>query len=225
MASLVFLGIGTRFWKLAIPLGLLQPRITRIRRPRASGSQRPNSMVIPSEKRLFIQLDIPNSPLLLTLLSDADSLLSARAQPAMPCTALSHEMTTFSKMTPSISTSSGSSLIHHHHLSHSVPEITITYALSQNSLDGPLTSPPPYTSPPPKPRLSAPASKKLNEFVDFLEKVDRDMASEVEHVKQSINEARGYVREWREERSARCAELLKRRQREGREGNEPESDI
>jgi hypothetical protein len=51
------------------------------------------------------------------------------------------------------------------------------------------------------------------------------MASEVEHVKQNIKEAREYVREWREERSARCAELLKRREREGRWSKEPESDI
>jgi hypothetical protein len=109
----------------------------------------------------------------------------------------------------------------HRHSSHSVPEITITYALSQSSLNEPPTSP--YIPPPPKPRLSAPASKKLNEFVDFLEKVDRDMASEVEHVKQNIKEAREYVREWREERSARCAELLKSRGREGRGSEEPES--
>jgi hypothetical protein len=182
-------------------------------------------MVIASEKRLFIQLDIPNSPFLLSLPSDADSLLSASAQPATPCSNLSHDMTLFSKMTPSISTSSSTSLMHHHRSPHSVPEITITYARSQSSsLNGPPTSPPPYTSPPPKPRLSASASKKLNEFVDFLEKVDRDMASEVEHVKQSINEAREYAREWREERSARCAELLKRKGREGRWCKEPESD-
>jgi hypothetical protein len=113
----------------------------------------------------------------------------------------------------------------HHRSSDSVPEITITYALSQSSsLGGPPTSPPPYTSPPPKPRLSASASKKLDEFVDFLEKVDRDMASEVEHVKQSIKEARDYFREWREERSAHCAELLKRKEREGRWSMETESD-
>jgi hypothetical protein len=49
------------------------------------------------------------------------------------------------------------------------------------------------------------------------------MASEVEHVKQNIKEAREYVREWREERSARCAELLKSRGREGRGSEEPES--
>jgi hypothetical protein len=181
-------------------------------------------MVMASEKQLFIQLDIPNSPFLLSLPSDADSLLSASAQPATPCSTLSHEMTLFSKMTPSISTSSSSSLMPHS--SHSVPEITITYALSQSSLNRPPTSPPAYTSPPPpKPRLSASASKKLNEFVDFLEMVDRDMASEVEHVKQSIKEAREYAREWREERSARCAELLNRRERQGRGSKEPESDI
>ena len=178
-------------------------------------------MVIPSEKPLFIQLDIPNSPLLLSLPSDVDSLLSASAQPVIPCSSLSHEMTLFSKITPS--TSSSSSLMRHHHSLHSVPEITITCALSQSSLNGPATSPPPYTCPPPKPRLSASASKKLNEFVDLLEKVDRDMASEVEHVKQSIKEAREYVREWREERSARCAELLRRREREG--SGSQESDI
>jgi hypothetical protein len=132
-------------------------------------------------------------------------------------------MSPFSKITSSISTSSSSSLMHHHRSLHSVPEITITYTLSQSSLDGPQTSPPPYTPPPPKPRLSASASKKLDEFVDFLEKVDCDMATEVEHVKQSIKEAREYLREWREERDARCAELLKRRVRKGRGGDEPES--
>ncbi len=47
------------------------------------------------------------------------------------------------------------------------------------------------------------------------------MASEIEHVKQSIKEAREHIIEWREERSARCAELLKRREREGRENKEP----
>jgi len=174
-------------------------------------------MVVASEKQLFIRLDIPNSPLLISLPSDGDTLLSASAQPVTPCSTVSHEMTPFSKMTPSISTSSSTSLTHP---SNSVPEITITYALSQASLDGPLTSPP-YTSPPPKPRLSAAASKKLDEFVDFLEKVDRDMGSEIEHVKQSIKEAREHIIEWREERSARCAELLKRREREGRENKKP----
>lgn len=182
-------------------------------------------MVIASEKQLFIQLDIPNSPLLLSLPSDADSLLCAGAQPVTPCSTLSHKMTPFSKITSSISTSSSSSLMHHHRLLHSIPEITITYALSQSALDGPPTSPPPYTSPRPNPRLSASASKKLGEFVDLLEKVDCDMASEVEHVKQSIKEAREHVREWREERSARCAELLKRREREGRGCMVPENDI
>jgi hypothetical protein len=184
-------------------------------------------MVIASEKQLFIQLDIPNSPLLLSLPSDADSLLCASAQPVTPCSTLAHEITPFSKITSSISTSSSSSLMHRYrHPLHSVPEITITGALSQSSLDGPPpTSPPRYTSPPPKPRLSASASKKLDEFVDFLEKVDRDMTSEVEHVKQSIKDAREYVREWRQERSARCAELLKRREREGRGSMELESDI
>ena len=185
-----------------------------------------------SGKQLFIQLDIPNSPFLLSLPSDANSdtlLLSATAsaQPVTPCSTLSHKMTLFSKMIPSISTSSSSSLIHHHDSSHSVPEITITYAHSQPSLNGSPTSPPSYSYSPPrlKPRLSASASKKLNEYVSFLEMVDRDMASEVEHVKQSIKEAREYASEWREERSARCAELLKRRERQGRGSKEPENDI
>lgn len=188
-------------------------------------------MVMASGKQLFIQLDIPNSPFLLSLPSDANSdtlLLSATAsaQPVTPCSILSHKMTLFSKMIPSISTSSSSSLIHHHDSLHSVPEITITYAHSQPSLNGSSTSSPPYTSPPRlKPRLSASASKKLNEYVSFLEMVDRDMASEVEHVKQSIKEAREYASEWREERSARCAELLKRRERQGRGSKEPENDI
>ena len=183
-------------------------------------------MVITSEKQLYIQLDIPNSPFLLSLPPDADSILSASAQPVTPSSTLPHEKTPLSKMAPSISTSSSLSLMHHHyHSSRSVPEISVTYALSQSSLNGPPASPPPYTLQPPKPRLSTSASKKLNEFVDLLDKVDRDMASEVEHVKQSIKEAREYVREWREERSARCAELLRMRGREGRGSKELESDI
>jgi hypothetical protein len=51
------------------------------------------------------------------------------------------------------------------------------------------------------------------------------MASEVEHVKGSIKEAREYVGEWQEERSIRCAELLRRREREGRGIKESESDF
>jgi hypothetical protein len=51
------------------------------------------------------------------------------------------------------------------------------------------------------------------------------MAAEVEHVKQSIREAREYVGEWQEERSARQAELSKRREREKRETNELDSDF
>lgn len=109
------------------------------------------------------------------------------------------------------------------HPSRSVPEITITSALSEASLNGRPTSPP-RASQRPKPRLSAFASKKLVEFIDFLEKVDRDMASEIEHVKGSIREAHEYVGEWREDRSTRCAELLKRRREEG-ETRESESDF
>ncbi|KAI0000461.1 hypothetical protein BJV77DRAFT_389744 [Russula vinacea] len=176
-------------------------------------------MVIGSEKPLFIQLDIPNSPF---LLSDEDTLFGAIAPPTASFPTLSSKMIPFPTMTPSISSSSSSSLTHHP--SHSVPEITITSALSEASLHGHPTSPPRASSHP-KPRLSAFASKKLVEFIDFLEKIDRDMASEVEHVKGSIKEAREYVGEWQEERSIRCAELLRRREREGRGIKESESDF
>jgi hypothetical protein len=70
-----------------------------------------------------------------------------------------------------------------------------------------------------------PASKKLVEFIDFLEKIDRDMAAEIEHVKESIREAREYVGEWQEERSTRQAELSKKRGRENREIKETDSDF
>jgi hypothetical protein len=218
-ASLIFLGLGTRFWKLASPL--LQPRITWIRRLRASGSQTLDSMVIGSEKPLYIHLDIPNSPFLLTLPSDADSQLSASAPPTPSCSTLSSELMPFPKMSPTHSSSSSSSSIRQP--LHSVPEITITSALSGASLNGRPTSPP-CASQHPKPRLSAFASKKLVEFIDFLEKVDRDMASEIEHVKGSIREAREYVGEWQEDRSTRCAELLRTRREEG-ETKELESDF
>lgn len=77
----------------------------------------------------------------------------------------------------------------------------------------------------PKPRLSSAASKKLVEFIDFLEKIDRDMTAEIQHVKESIKEAQEYVGEWREERSARRAELLRRKERERRETKELDSDF
>lgn len=51
------------------------------------------------------------------------------------------------------------------------------------------------------------------------------MAAEIEHVKESIREAREYVGEWQEERSARQVELSKRRERERRETKEPDSDF
>jgi hypothetical protein len=63
------------------------------------------------------------------------------------------------------------------------------------------------------------------EFIDFLEKIDRDMAAEIEHVKMSIREAREYVGEWQEERSARQAELSKRREREKKEINELDNEL
>jgi hypothetical protein len=51
------------------------------------------------------------------------------------------------------------------------------------------------------------------------------MAVEIEHVKESIREAREYVGEWREERSVRKAELLRRKEREKRETKELDSDF
>jgi hypothetical protein len=101
-------------------------------------------------------------------------------------------------------------------------------------ITGPLSnvactqSPPPpshRTPPRPKPRLSSAASKKLIEFIDFLEKIDRDMTAEIQHVKESIKEAHDYVGEWQEERSARRAELLRRKERERKETKELDSDF
>jgi len=51
------------------------------------------------------------------------------------------------------------------------------------------------------------------------------MAVEIEHVKESIREAREYVEEWREERNARQVQLSKRRERERRETKQPDSDF
>jgi hypothetical protein len=51
------------------------------------------------------------------------------------------------------------------------------------------------------------------------------MAVEIDHVKESIREARDYVGEWQEEKKARRTELLKRRERERRETKEPDSDF
>jgi len=100
----------------------------------------------------------------------------------------------------------------------------ITCPLSEVACDKLL--PPSHSTPPrPKSRLSAAASKKLVEFIDFLDKIDRDMTAEIEHVKESIKETRDYVGEWQEERSARRAEFLRKKERERRETKEPDSDF
>ena len=178
-------------------------------------------MIVPSEKPLFIQLDIPTSPLLLTLSSDAKSLLGPSAPTTPSRSTLSPGMIPFPEMTFSDSSSSNSSLTFQP--SHRVPSITITCSPpSETSHNERPTPPPTSLSPHSRSRLSASASKKLVEFIDFLEKIDRDMTAEIEHVKESIREAREYVGEWREERSARQAELSKRREREKRE---PDSDF
>jgi hypothetical protein len=166
------------------------------------------------EKPVFIQLDIPSSPLLLSLPSDPGSLFNAPFPP--PCTTAHPEMTPFQKVAPSISSSSSSSSLTPHP-SHSVPGITVTRPLSELAHDETSIIPFPHASPPLRPRISATASNKLVGFVDLLDKIDRDMAAEVEHVKESIREAREYVEEWREERSARKAELLRKMEREKRE--------
>ncbi|KAI0001382.1 hypothetical protein BJV74DRAFT_820262 [Russula compacta] len=175
-------------------------------------------MVVASENPLFIHLDIPSSPLLLSLSSEANSPLNASVLPAPSCSTLSPEMI---HSVSSSSTNSSFML----QPSHPVPEITITSPLSGSSLNEPPISPPPCDPPRPRARITASASKKLIDFIDFLEKVDRDMAAEIEHVRESIREAREYVGEWQEERSARRAELLKKRERERRETKRPGSDF
>ncbi|KAH9956899.1 hypothetical protein BC827DRAFT_1228818 [Russula dissimulans] len=175
-------------------------------------------MVVASEKPLFIQLDIPTSPLLSSLQLDDDSP-SASPPPSLPSLSskLLSEMIPFSKMGPSIS-SSTSSL--HRADSHPVPEITITSPLSEPTYDERPTS-----RPRPASRLSSAASKTLVQFIDLLEKVDRDMATEIEHVKESIRETREYIEEWQEERSTRGAALLKKKERVRRGTTLPDSDF
>jgi len=75
------------------------------------------------------------------------------------------------------------------------------------------------------PACLPPPQKKLVEFIDFLEKIDRDMTAEVEHVKESIRETREYIEEWQDERSTREAAILKRKEREKRETKLPDSDF
>ena len=173
----------------------------------------------------LIQFDIPNSPLLLSLPFDAGShptLLGA--SPAPPYTMSSSKMSHVPNMTPSVSSSSSSSSLKHQPSS-AVPEVVVTGPLSNVGCDrSPL--PPSYrTHPRPKPRLSAAASKKLVEFIDFLEKIDRDMTAEIQHVKESIKEAQEHVGKWQEERNALGAELLRRKEHERRETKEPDSDF
>ncbi|KAI0305508.1 hypothetical protein B0F90DRAFT_1067029 [Multifurca ochricompacta] len=172
---------------------------------------------------LLIQLDIPHSPLLLSLPSDTDSLPSGSPSPAPPCIMLSSEVMPFPRSLLSVSSSSSSSLMLHS--SHSAPEIIVTRPLSEVTHDKLAVPSPSCASPHSTPRLSAASSKKLIEFIDFLENIDRDMASEIQHVRESIKEARAYVGEWQEERSARRAELLKKKELEKRETKEPDSDL
>ena len=174
------------------------------------------------EKPVFIQLDIPSSPLLLSLPSDAGSLFNTPPHP--PCATLHPEVTPFQNVAPSIFSSSSSSSLTRHP-SHSVPGITVTRPLSELTRDVTSIVPFPRSSPPPRPRLSTAASKKLVGFIDLLDKIDRDMAAEVEHVRESIRDAREYVEEWREERSARMAELLRKREREKRENKGLDTDF
>ncbi|KAI0256205.1 hypothetical protein BJV78DRAFT_445715 [Lactifluus subvellereus] len=174
------------------------------------------------EKPLFIQLDIPSSPLLLSLPLDAGSLLNPPPPP--PCTTLPLNTIPFPKVVPSVSSSSSSSLMHHS--LHSVPEIMVTRPLSELAHDESTQFLPSRRVPPrTKPRLSTAASKKLVEFVDFLDRIDRDMTAEVEHVKESIREAREYAGEWREERRARKVELLRKKEREKKETKQLDSDF
>ncbi|KAI9507895.1 hypothetical protein F5148DRAFT_1200931 [Russula earlei] len=180
-------------------------------------------MTIALEKPFFIQLDIPTTPLLSSLPPGAESLLIASTPPAPPCLPrlnVLSEMAPFPEM-PVSSSSSGSSL----HSSHPLPDITITSPLSESPYDEPSNSPAPAASPRPSTRLSTAASRKLVEFIDFLETIDRDMAAEVEHVKESIREAREYIGEWREERSTRGAEFLKKRERERKLTRRRDSDF
>ncbi|KAF8271268.1 hypothetical protein EI94DRAFT_1797250 [Lactarius quietus] len=181
-------------------------------------------MVSTTLENPLIQFQIPNSPLLLSLPFDAGfHPTHFGASSAPPCTTSYSKMPHFPNLTSSVSSSSSSSL--KLQPSSAVPEVVITGPLSNVVYD---RSPLPLshrTPPRPKPRLSSAASKKLVEFIDFLEKIDRDMTAEIQHVKESIREAQDYVGEWQEERSARRAELLRRKEREKRETKELDSDF
>ncbi|KAH9176668.1 hypothetical protein EDB89DRAFT_1939349 [Lactarius sanguifluus] len=169
----------------------------------------------------LIRFNIPNSPLLFSLPLDAGSHpthLSTSSAP--PCTMSPSKKPHFHNLLASASSSLNFSLTFQP--SSTVPAVVITRPLSNDR------SPPPpshCTPPRPKPRLSSAASKKLVEFIDFLEKIDRDMTAEIQHVKESIKEAHEYVGEWQGERRARTAELLRRKERERRETKEPDSDF
>ncbi|KAH9057310.1 hypothetical protein EDB87DRAFT_1631869 [Lactarius vividus] len=159
----------------------------------------------------LIRFDIPNSPLLLSLPLDAGphtTLLSVSS--ARPCTMSPSKKPHSQNLSASVSSSSSFSLTFQP--SSTVPEVITTPTFH-------------HTPPHPKPRLSAPASKKLVEFIDFLDKIDRDMTAEIQHVKESIKEAHEYVGEWQKERNARRTELLRRKERERRETKEPDSDF
>ncbi|KAI0268608.1 hypothetical protein BC834DRAFT_841982 [Gloeopeniophorella convolvens] len=172
-----------------------------------------------SAARPLLRLDIPTSPLLSSLPSNT---VFASDPPACAYTTISPERIPSPALARSISSSTASSFTLHP--CHSVPEITITRPLSE-SISKPSLRHSPPVSLPRKARLSPAASKKLVEFIDLLEKIDRDMAAEVQHVKESIKEARTYVDEWQEERRVCRAELLKKREREKRETKEPDSDF
>lgn len=172
----------------------------------------------------LIQFEIPNSPFLLSLPFDADSHTALLSAPSAPsCTKTSTKMSHFPNLAPSVSSSSSSSL--RLQPSNALPEVVVTSPLSNAVCNQSPLAPSHRTPARSKPRLSSAASKKLVEFIGFLEKIDRDMTAEIQHVKESIKETHEYVGEWQEERSARRAELLRRKERERRETKELDSDF
>ncbi|KAI0048309.1 hypothetical protein FA95DRAFT_1605399 [Auriscalpium vulgare] len=113
--------------------------------------------------------------------------------------------------TSATTTSSTSSLLTPIYCVRSVPEITVTRPLSE------------YLAEEKKPLPVS--SKQVISLLDLLDKIDRDMACEVQRVKGNIADARAYVHTWREEARAREAECRRRRAQERKDTKEPDSDF
>lgn len=150
----------------------------------------------------LLRFDFPSSPLLSS--SSSETVFSSAVLNRIPTLPLPHSAALGS--TTSLSTAlTEFSLRTPMHLVRAVPHITITRPASDRWEDKPL---PPLPSPSPAPK-GIPFNLVMS-VLEFLERNDRDMASELQRVRRNIQEAEREISEWKQERRLRDAEFADR---------------